>query len=158
MLWRSTSYSVLSSRNEDRLYRAALACLLKRPWKNYRLMQVVVNTFYSNIPESVRNRVCPFCGKSFSRWHAAYNHVRRVHKEELKAVVADCAEKYLALARNIVVYASFSSDKHRNIVKIRGVNERFSRVSEAIDFLMRNPDIVRKILDSNPQPRGKVTS
>jgi hypothetical protein len=129
---------LVNSRTRDRLYEAARACLFGRPWRSYRLMRAVVAAFYPEIPRSVENKVCPFCGKRVALRRALYVHAR-VHSGEIDKIAHDCADKYVELIKMIKPLP-----RHRYYVK--GICMFFSSFRELSEYLIKNPESVKKAL------------
>lgn len=140
-------HGTANSRVVDRLRTAARVYLFGKTWRNYRLMQAIVNTFYPNIAESVKNKKCPFCGKVFKTRAAVYAHIGRSHRNALSNVVEDCVEKYLALLRSIVAYTGSVNCERKEVIKIKGFKYRFTGTEQLVNFLMKNPDIVKKAIN-----------
>jgi hypothetical protein len=136
----------VSSRTLERLVEVAKAYLVGRRWINFSLMLAVVNTFYPHVPAAIRGRRCPFCGKAFKTRSATRSHIARVHREELNTVAMDCAEKYMRLADNIVKYSLRTNGLRVNVVKLRGLDKTFTSKDQLVDYLIKNPDIVRAIV------------
>lgn len=147
MVQRYIAHGVINSRTIERLGEAAKTYLLGESWRNYRLMRVIVYTFYPHIPESVKNKKCPFCGKTFKTVAATHVHVLRAHKNELSDIISDCIDKYLALLRKLHIYTGSVNGEEKNIVMIKGLTPKFTSMEQFADFLMKNPDIVKKAIN-----------
>jgi hypothetical protein len=143
---RKYAHGIISMRTADKLLKAAKTYLFGESWRNYRLMQAVVNAFYPNFPVAVKSRKCPFCGKEFKTRTATRIHIVRCHREELDSVARDCVEKYVELAKNILTYSSSVNGLNVPVVKLRGMDEKFTGMSQLVDFLIKNPDIIRKAI------------
>jgi hypothetical protein len=147
MVWKHIAYGVVNSRTIERISNAAKTYLLGDFWRNYRLMQVIVHTFYPHIPESVNNRICPFCRKTFKTRAAIHAHILRTHRSEFNNIISDCIDKYLTLLRNLHIYTGSVNGEEKNIIMIKGLTPKFTSMEQFAEFLMKNPDIVKKAIN-----------